>query len=58
MSNILFPQSHNIAENGAPDAGEKIQVRWPDGRLYNGVFKGTNRVNMFLVRIVVRKNEW
>jgi hypothetical protein len=42
-------QRQNGSQTGTPDVGEKIQVRWPDGRLYSGVYRGTNRVNMFLV---------
>ena len=38
-----------MIEDGPPRKGTRIQVRWPDGELYGGVFRGTNSLNMYLV---------
>lgn len=50
MCNIGMLQNFNCVSDGPPDVGESVQVKWPDGDLYNATFRGTNSHMMYTVR--------
>lgn len=41
--------SRDVAMFGPPEINEKVQVKWTDGKIYNGIFKGSQSVEMFVV---------
>ena len=45
-------QNHNCFENGPPEVGSHVQVRWIDGALYYGNFKGTNSHTLYVVSAI------
>ncbi|KAL5016475.1 hypothetical protein ScPMuIL_006064 [Solemya velum] len=52
FSDNLFPEdiaNFNCVSDGPPDVGESVQVKWPDGDLYNATFRGTNSHMMYTV---------
>ena len=56
-------QSHNIAEDGPPEVGADVEVRWIDGVLYPGTFINSYATKMYVVQfedgsvIVVKKED-
>ena len=47
----VVSQSQDCLENGPPEVGANVDVRWTDGALYKGIFKGTNTHIMYTVSI-------
>ncbi|XP_055940867.1 lysine-specific demethylase 4C-like [Argiope bruennichi] len=51
-SNNTLPEdivSKNIAREGPPRINEKVQVKWTDDKIYNGIFKGSQSVELYLI---------
>ncbi|CAL1299583.1 unnamed protein product [Larinioides sclopetarius] len=51
-SNNTLPEdivSKNVALEGPPQMNEKVQVKWTDEKIYNGIFKGSQSVELYLI---------
>ena len=42
-------QDYECVEDGLPPLGQAVQVRWPDGVLYDATFRGSNSQDMYTV---------
>ncbi|KAI7811281.1 lysine-specific demethylase 4C isoform X1 [Triplophysa rosa] len=52
FSNDTFPEdivSRDCAQFGAPEVGEAVQVKWPDGLFYGAKYLGSNTTYMYQV---------
>lgn len=41
--------SRNVAIHGPPNLNEKVQVKWTDEKVYNGFFKGSQSLELYVV---------
>ncbi|XP_015912038.1 lysine-specific demethylase 4A [Parasteatoda tepidariorum] len=41
--------SRSITESGTPQMNEKVRVKWPDGEIYNGMFKGSQSCELYVI---------
>ncbi|GFU49976.1 lysine-specific demethylase 4C [Nephila pilipes] len=41
--------SRNVAIHGSPQMNEKVRVKWTDDKIYNGIFKGSQSCELYVV---------
>ncbi|XP_035228872.1 lysine-specific demethylase 4C-like [Stegodyphus dumicola] len=41
--------SRNVAIHGSPQINEKVKVKWTDDKIYNGIFKGSQSCELYVI---------
>ncbi|GFY58072.1 lysine-specific demethylase 4A [Trichonephila inaurata madagascariensis] len=41
--------SRNVSVYGSPQMNEKVQVKWTDDKVYNGIFKGSQSCELYVI---------
>lgn len=41
--------SKDVSVDGPPEINEKVKIKWSDGKIYNGIFKGSQTTEIYVV---------
>ncbi|XP_054722573.1 lysine-specific demethylase 4C-like [Uloborus diversus] len=41
--------SRNVSLQGPPQINEKVKVKWTDDKIYNGIFKGSQAIELYVI---------
>ncbi|GFX30025.1 probable lysine-specific demethylase 4B [Trichonephila clavipes] len=41
--------SRNVSVHGSPQMNEKVRVKWTDDKIYNGIFKGSQTCELYVI---------